>query len=226
MKPPLANLGLYEERLRLPGLPGVLRLLRPPSVDALLDRLDPAAPGAEERIPYWAELWPSSLALAAWLLAGRGPRRPGPSLELGCGLGLVGLVALRLGWDLELADRDPSACALARLNLARNGFDPERVRRLDWNAAPLARYATVLAADILYERAFADPLARFLGAALTTDGRAYIAEPGRAVAAPCLERLAADFALRELPLRAPRGARRQALRLIVLAPRARGLAGR
>lgn len=220
--PPLADLKLHEEVLRLPGQPGALRLLRPPSVDALLERLDPAAPGADERIPYWAELWPSSLALAAWLLAGRGPRRPGPTLELGCGLGLVGLVALRLGWDLELADRDPTACALARLNLARNGQDPRRVRQLDWNEAPPARYRSLLAADILYERAFAEPLARFLGAALVPDGRAYIAEPGRAVAAPCLDRLAADFTLRSLPLRAPRGERRQALRLIVLAPREPG----
>ena len=223
--PPIPDLPLHEERLRLPGLPGTLALIRPPSVDALLDRLDPAAPGAEARIPYWAELWPSSLALAAWLLAGRGPRRPGPSLELGCGLGLVGLVALRLGWDIELADRDPDACVLARMNLARNGLDPRRVRQLDWNEAPPVRYATLLAADILYERAFADPLARFLTAALAADGQAFIAEPGRAVAAPCIERLAVDFELRDLPLRAPAGARRQALRLIALRPRAPEVVG-
>jgi predicted nicotinamide N-methyase len=220
--PPLAPLELREELLRLPGLPGALRLLRPPSVDALLEQMDAAAPGAETRIPYWAELWPSSLALASWLLAGRAPRRPGPSLELGCGLGLVGLVALRLGWDLELADRDPAACALARLNLARNGCDPRRVHQLDWNEAPPRRYATLLAADILYERAFAEPLARFLVAALAPAGCAFSAEPGRAVAAPCLDRLAADFTLRSAPLRAPHGARGQALRLLTLTPRAPG----
>lgn len=216
-----AALPLRRATLRLPGLPGALRLLRPPSVDSLLEALDPDAPGAEERIPYWAELWPSSLALAGWLAAGRGPRRPGRALELGCGLGLPGLVALRLGWDIELADRDPAACALARQTLARNGLDPRRVRQLDWNAPPPTRYATVIAADILYERAFAEPLAHFLDAVLLPGGRAYLVEPGRSIAEPCLARLAADFALQQRPLRARVEGRWRALRLVTLTRRDR-----
>lgn len=214
------QLALRDSTLRLPRLSGALRLHVPPSVDSLLEALDPDAPGVEERIPYWAELWPSSLALAAWLAAGGGPRRPGRALELGCGLGLAGLVALRLGWDLELADRDATACALARRNLARNGLDPRRVCELDWQAPPRARYATLIAADILYERAFAEPLARFFEAALLPGGRAYLVEPGRSVAEPCLERFAVDFTLRVRPLRARVEGRWRPLRLIVLTRRA------
>lgn len=216
----LGELPLRAQTLRLPELRGALRLLRPPSVDSLLETLDAEAPGAEERIPYWAELWPSSLALAGWLIGGRGPRRPGPALELGCGLGLAGLVALRLGWDIELADRDPQACALARGNLAQNGLDPRRVRELDWNGPPPARYATLIAADILYERAFAEPLARFLAAALLPGGRAYFVEPGRPVAEACLARLGVDFAISIRPLRARVDGRWHSLRLIALARRA------
>jgi hypothetical protein len=93
--PPLADLKLHEEVLRLPGLPGALRLLRPPSVDALLERLDPAAPGADARIPYWAELWPSSLALAAWLLRGAAP----------------GALDPRSGWAAAWAWSASSPCA-------------------------------------------------------------------------------------------------------------------
>ena len=44
-------------------------------------------------MPYWAELWSSSLALAR-VMAVR-PLRGVPVLELGCGLGLVALAAAR-----------------------------------------------------------------------------------------------------------------------------------
>ena len=213
---PFDALELRRARLRLPGFPTPVHLHRPPSVDALLERLDPADPDAEQRIPYWAELWPSAVGLAAWLAAGGGPRRPGRALELGCGLGLAGLVALRLGWDLELADRDPEACAVAEANLRLNGLDPRRVRCLDWNDPPPVRYDTVLGADLLYERAFAEPLVRWLDAALNARGRALLVEPGRAVGAACVDALAARFAVSERRLRARVDDRWRPLRLVTL----------
>ncbi len=190
---------LGEGRLRIVRLAGLqtpLRLLTPPSVDELLDRIDVSAPDAEDRIPYWAELWPSGAGLAHWLLAGGGPRRPGRALEIGCGLGLVGLVALRLGWDIVLSDRDETACLWAARNLALNGFDPDRVRRLDWREAAAERFDSILGADVLYERAFAPPLLRFLDSALAPGGRALLAEPGRPVAEDALALFAERGTLR------------------------------
>ena len=58
-----------------------LTLLRPASPEALIDE---QAFEDDEFLPYWAELWPASLALAAALPA----RLDGVRVvELGCGLG-------------------------------------------------------------------------------------------------------------------------------------------
>lgn len=207
---------LNARLIRLPGPVAPLRLLCPESVDALLERVDPDSPGAEERIPYWADLWPSADGMVRWLFSGLAPRRPGSALELGCGLGLVGMAALRLGWRIDLGDRDPDAVALAGRNLAANGLDPRRARLVDWRDPPDARYDSILAADILYEQAFAEPLTHFLSAALAPGGRAYLAEPGRPVAGAALAAFAERFRIRQRSLRARVDGCWRVLRLIEL----------
>ena len=50
----------------------------------------------DERLPYWTELWPSSIALCRWLEERRAEIAGRPCLDLGCGLGLTAMVAS--GW--------------------------------------------------------------------------------------------------------------------------------
>ena len=47
-----------------------IELLRVADVDTLLDRLPKIQFRPDERLPYWADLWPSSLALAKYLWEG------------------------------------------------------------------------------------------------------------------------------------------------------------
>ena len=46
----------------------------------------------DERLPYWTELWPSSIALCRWLEERRAEIAGRPCLDLGCGLGLTAMV--------------------------------------------------------------------------------------------------------------------------------------
>src|SRR5918992_3722199 len=76
-----------------------LTIARPRDSEALLDE---EAFEREELLPYWAELWPSALALARAVAARalRGAR----TLELGCGLGLVSVAAARAGGRVLATD--------------------------------------------------------------------------------------------------------------------------
>ena len=72
--------------------------------DALLDDLTQAEFDRNDgRMPYWAVLWPSAMALATAVLGSEFPagRRV---LDLGCGLGLAGLAALHRGSDVTFLD--------------------------------------------------------------------------------------------------------------------------
>src|SRR5581483_5753574 len=99
-----------EESLELaPGLR--VALLRPVSAEALIDE---EAFDEDEFLPYWAELWPSGIALARAVAARdvRGLR----VLELGCGLGLPSLAAALGGADVLATDWALDAIALLRRN--------------------------------------------------------------------------------------------------------------
>src|SRR4051812_17436183 len=69
---------------------------------------------------YWAELWPSSLALAGALLDGTIAVPESDALELGCGAGLVSIAAALAGKNNRViaSDYEPRALKLAAENAA------------------------------------------------------------------------------------------------------------
>ncbi len=152
----------------------------PASAEALLDE---AAFERDEFMPYWAELWPSGLALAR-AVADVGVS--GRVLEVGCGLGLPALVAARGGADVLSTDWAEDAIALLRRNAAANEVALE-ARVWDWRSDPAelgAPFDLVLAADVLYETRNHEPLLRVLPELVAPDGQLWLADPGRAIAAP------------------------------------------
>ena len=98
-------------------------------------------------MPYWAELWPSGLALARALP----PRLDGLRVvELGCGLGVPSLTAAARGADVTALDWARDAIALLDRNAARNHVELFGVAA-DWRAFT-GSFDLVLGADLLYER--------------------------------------------------------------------------
>ena len=161
-----------------------VRITKIADIEALLEHLDPVTFAEDERIPYWAELWPSSVALARYVmqrldLAGQ------HVLELGCGLGLVGLVAAMQGGRVLCTDYEADALAFARSNARRNACRQTRFRLVDWRRPALRRrYDIVLASDVLYEARNFGPLMALLQRYLARGGCAVFSEPGRANAIP------------------------------------------
>ena len=179
---------------------GPISYFQVPDPDALADAVSPEAFEEDERFPYWAELWPSAVALAAFVLE-RGIGRGLRALELGCGLGLAGVAAARLGARMTFTDYEPDALAFARANHALNLGFPAPARLVDWRDPPRDLAApVVLAADVLYELRFLEPFLRTLRQAVAPGGVALVAEPGRSIAEGTVERLERQGFHRELHL--------------------------
>jgi predicted nicotinamide N-methyase len=164
-------------------------LLMPADSDGLLDDPRLAARFAQdEYLPYWAALWPAALlladAVARWPLAPTAPQPP-LVLELGCGLGLVGLVAADLGYRVIMSDYDEDALAFAAANAHRNARAAPECRHIDWRQTYTdLRADRILAADVLYEARNLGPVARFVASHLKRDGSALLADANRSTAAP------------------------------------------
>jgi predicted nicotinamide N-methyase len=168
----MESLNLVRERLDIDGLS--LSILRPHHADALLTE---EAFEHEEFLPYWAELWPSGLALAH--VVRRRDVRDLRVLELGCGLGVPSIVAALGGAEVLATDWSPEALEVATANAARNGAavetelvswaDSERLER----GAP---WDLVLGADLLYEQRNVDQLLALLP---RLGGETLLGEPGR-----------------------------------------------
>lgn len=197
---------LVEEAVVLPALPGrELLVLRPRDSEALLDE---EAFEHEEFLPYWAELWPSALALAD-AVAGRA-LRGARVVELGCGLGVPSIAAALAGGRVLATDWAPDAVAIAARNAERNGAAVDTLV-VDWTRPGelLARgpFDLVVGSDLLYEARNVDPLLALVERLL--DGgasEAWIADPGRRPAERFLELAARRFAVRtqQAPAAGPR----------------------
>jgi predicted nicotinamide N-methyase len=170
---------LVLETIALRG--GELEILRPRDSDALID--ERAFALEDEFLPYWAELWPSGVALAR-ALDGRA-LRGAHVLELGCGLGLPSIVAARNGGRVLATDWSRAALELLAENAARNDARLQTML-VDWTRPEelLARgpFPLVLAADVLYERRNVPVLLDLLPHLVAPGGEIWLADPGRATA--------------------------------------------
>jgi predicted nicotinamide N-methyase len=125
------------------------------------------------------------------VLAERVPVNAGRVLEIGCGLGLPGLVATRRGARVVFADRVAAPLAFVRASLRANGVDAGLIVA-DVLAAPWrGGFDVVLAAEVLYDRGAFARLAAALRDALAPGGRVLLADGHRIDTAEFYETVAA-----------------------------------
>lgn len=171
------------EEVRSAGFAWSLLVVR--DTNRLLEEIDPALFAADERLPYWADLWSSAIALASHLRI-----RPGLTgahvLELGCGTGLAGIAAAQAGAHVVLTDYEEDALRFALANADINLDVAARGRvtakLLDWRTPGSAgTYDLVLGADIAYDRANFPLLLDLIRTTLDPGGVALVADPDRSI---------------------------------------------
>jgi predicted nicotinamide N-methyase len=148
--------------------------------DELLSKDPEHADVKDERIPYWSELWPSSIAMAEYLEENPFLVKDKQVLEIGCGLGLPGVVAGALGGKVILTDYLNEALDFATYNWKLNNPNPADTRLLDWRSPVAIEPADVLlASDVAYESRSFLPLVKAISQLVKKDGTIIIAEPNR-----------------------------------------------
>lgn len=168
--------GLTETCLDVGGREFVLT--HPEQAYALLDEEEFAR---DERLPYWADLWPSAIALGRHVA---GLDLPGLRvIELGCGLGLPGIVALSCGArEVVAADHYEAALDFAAHNALSNTGQTLNTILLDWHKPDvdyLGSFDLVLAADVFYEARNVPALASLVPDLLSPQGTVLLADPRR-----------------------------------------------
>lgn len=164
---------------RLSGRDWILH--RPRDLESLWESISDDEFSDDERLPYWVELWPASLALALWLEAQQERLSNRVCLDLGCGLGFTALVGTQLGARVIGLDYEAEALAYARQNALANALPSPCWVVMDWRMPGIAKHSCdcIWGGDILYEKRFAAPVFDFLNHALAPGGVVWMAEPGR-----------------------------------------------
>jgi predicted nicotinamide N-methyase len=133
---------------------------------------------------YWRRVWPAGLGLAAYITdrVGADGLQGRQVLDLGCGVGLIGIVCGRLGASVTFLDREAEALAAVRRNCRRNGLAPAQTIGGDWNhggnrLAPDA-YDLVVGGDVVYDDVEWPAIGTGLMRTLRADGSALLADPG------------------------------------------------
>lgn len=134
---------------------------------------------AEEETPLWVELWPASIGLARWLwhscdLKGK------KVLELGCGLGLAGIVAALQEGDVLQTDYIPEALKIASSSAELNGLNNIKQIIADWRCFNIEeKFDYIIGADIIYHPELHNDLINIFEGNLSSKGKIIVSDPGR-----------------------------------------------
>ena len=163
----------------LPIADHVLKLIRPTNPDLFLDDVQVHEKNSQnDYMPYWAFLWPSAMKMAAAVLRAEWPMGT-RVLELGAGIGLVGVASLLRGDRVTFSDYDSTALHMCRLNARLNGLPDPELLELDWRNVPRLQFPVLVGCEVTYDAALHLPLLKLIEQMLEPGGICWLGDPGR-----------------------------------------------
>jgi len=157
----------------------------------------------DEQIPYWTEIWPSSIGLCMHLNTISEEINGSRVLELGCGLGLPSIYAGFLNpKSVKATDYLEDALTFCKSNwLLNHSSNIFETARFDWRSPNLIMksYDVLLAADIVYEDRMVTSVFDFLVKNLVSVQVFILSDPDRKTCSALLEKLqgSGDFFISE-----------------------------
>ena len=154
---------------------------------------------------YWNRLWHSELALSEWLIHEFYPDKllGKAVLELGCGTGLAGLVAAKLGGVPTFSDKVSMVMDSVKDACGLNGISNYRTLLLDWSHPETlpGAFDMVLGSEIFYDDGFLEDLRELLAKAMIVGGRGVFCDPNRLGFDSLQDSFSPRFRMRVIPRR-------------------------
>ena len=147
--------------------------------------LDPNTP-----FPYWAKLWPSSIALLDVLKAHPYLIQNKHVLEIGAGIGLPSLMMADIARSVQISDNDNEAVALLQKNIEHLQLQNAEAMHLDWNNVPEnLNQEVILLSDVNYDPAQFDVLIHLIEQFILQGSSIILSTPQRIMASPFVQKL-------------------------------------
>ncbi len=154
-------------------------------VYASLIKIEPNSP-----FPFWAKLWPSSIALVNVLENNPNWIRDKHVLELGAGIGLPSLMLAGLVKFIQVSDYADEAVELLQKNIAHLNLMNVQALQLDWNHLPISLQPDVLIlSDVNYDPSQFDTLIQIITRKILDGCTILLATPQRIMASPFVQAL-------------------------------------
>jgi predicted nicotinamide N-methyase len=129
--------------------------------------------------PLWAKIWKPCLILADYLASM--PVNPEKRfLEIGSGLGLVGIAASSFGHKVTMTEYNHDALNFAKANAQINNCSNIKIKKLDWNHPELkGTFDRIIGCEIIYKEESFYPILRLFRTYLKKDGEILLSEKVR-----------------------------------------------
>ena len=149
--------------------------------------LDPNTP-----FPFWAKLWPSSIALLDVLKAHPHLIQNKHILEIGAGIGLPSLMMADVAKSIQVSDYDKEAVALLQKNIEHLQLQNAEALQLDWNAiSENMQPDVILLSDVNYDPGQFDVLIHLIDKFMNQGCTIILSTPKRIMASPFVQKLEA-----------------------------------
>ena len=184
------------------------KLYVPRSLDRFIDAQD-----GLRNFPLWAKVWQAS-----WVLADHLARTPAGAaqsmLEIGAGLGLVGIVAASFGHRVTLTEHDPDALEFAKANAVLNRCPEIVIHPLDWHKPAMGTmFDTIVGSEVVYHLKDIAALRKVFRQCLKPQGRIILAMEFRQTLPAFFDQMAEEFKIRII--RKKLGGEDQAVAIII-----------
>ena len=149
--------------------------------------------------PLWAKIWEASLILADYLAAM--PFKPEKRfLEIGAGLGVVGIVAASFGHNIIMTEYNKDARNFARANAQKNLSREHpnlQIVKLDWNKPHITgRFDYIIGSEVIYNQKDFKPLLKLFRDYLKPGGEVILSEGIRKTSLEFFKKMEESFQIK------------------------------